>query len=323
MNKFGDLITADHVDAGKHGLSGYGENNAIVIADSYTKTIYGYPRTSHATSSVVSALQEFVSSGDKVGLFYTDGAGELEKAALKMEWRHDASPPYRPQSNGVAERAVRTVVEGTRALLCQSGMHHRWWPFAMRAFSTIRNFTVEVVAGRRNCATKQGATPADEQEVAEDEQGATPAAPKVGTPYFLKFGESFKGQTPVFGQMITYLMEPKRKGDEPHQKFISKIRKAIFLGHRVTPGGRWKGEYIVLDWPRTKSATMLQDAPIYKVKEIYTSEEKTVSLHYPRQRDQIPTNLRSNGRFRLVGGRRRGSTAKPRRRLCDRPRHGG
>ena len=39
VNKFGDLITADHVDAGKNGLSLKGDHTAIVIADAFIKMI--------------------------------------------------------------------------------------------------------------------------------------------------------------------------------------------------------------------------------------------------------------------------------------------
>ena len=77
VNKFGDLITADHVDAGKNGLSLKGDNTAIVVADSFTKMIRGYPRASHNLKDTVAALQDFAGSGDTLGLFYSDGAPVL------------------------------------------------------------------------------------------------------------------------------------------------------------------------------------------------------------------------------------------------------
>ena len=40
---------------------------------------------------------------------------------------HDTCTPYTPATNGVAERAVRRVKEGTSASLVQSGLSDRWW----------------------------------------------------------------------------------------------------------------------------------------------------------------------------------------------------
>ena len=57
----------------------------------------------------------------KAKYVYTDGSKEFEKAARDLQWLHDDSNPYRPETNGVAERAVRRAKEGTSATLVQSG----------------------------------------------------------------------------------------------------------------------------------------------------------------------------------------------------------
>ena len=67
------------------------------------------------------ALQHFVLSKDKVGVFYCDNAKELVRSALSLGWRHEKSKKYTHQSNSVAEMAVRATSEGARRNLLQAG----------------------------------------------------------------------------------------------------------------------------------------------------------------------------------------------------------
>ena len=44
-----------------------------------------------------------------------------------LSWNHCTSTPHRSETNGIAERAVRRVKEGTSAVLSQSGLNESWW----------------------------------------------------------------------------------------------------------------------------------------------------------------------------------------------------
>ena len=76
-----------------------------------------------------------------------------------------------------------------------------------------------------------------------------------------------------FGQAVEYLVEPKRKDEEPSLKFAPKARTAVFFGYKFAPGGAWKGEYIVLDWKKTCSAVTVRGAAVYRVKEVNPLEK--------------------------------------------------
>ena len=52
---------------------------------------------------------------------------------------HCTSTPHRSETNGIAERAVRRVKEGTSAVLLQSGLDENWWADSMECFTYLRN----------------------------------------------------------------------------------------------------------------------------------------------------------------------------------------
>ena len=48
------------------------------------------------------------------------------------------STPHRSETNGIAERAVRRVKEGTSAVLLQSGLNESWWADSMECYTYRR-----------------------------------------------------------------------------------------------------------------------------------------------------------------------------------------
>ena len=87
---------------------------------------------------------------------HIDNAPELVAAAPRLKLKHDTSTPYRSTANSTAERSIRTVTEGTRTLLEQSGFPVQWWPYASRGFCHSMN-TAVVDGGsaydKRHCVT--------------------------------------------------------------------------------------------------------------------------------------------------------------------------
>ena len=70
--------------------------------------------------------QNFTRDGEKSTKVSWTVTGQLIRiwqACEELSWNHRTSRPHRAETNGIAERAVRRVKEGTSAVLLQSGLH--------------------------------------------------------------------------------------------------------------------------------------------------------------------------------------------------------
>ena len=85
---------------------------------------------------------------------------------------HCTCTPHRSETNGIAERAVRRVKEGTSAVLLQSGLNESWWADSMECYTYLRNM----------------------QDLLSDGK----------TPYERRFGMPFDGPVIPFGAMVEY-----------------------------------------------------------------------------------------------------------------------
>ncbi|KAE8215254.1 hypothetical protein CF319_g9027 [Tilletia indica] len=73
-----------------------------------------------------------------------DNAPELNSEELMAYWRKhgvkaEPSPRYAPQSNGVAERSVRTITEMCRTMLIAANLPIFFWPAAVRTAAYVKN----------------------------------------------------------------------------------------------------------------------------------------------------------------------------------------
>ena len=98
--------------------------HAVVVQDLATRWIQVYQNTKHKTSQETQrSLQKFLEPERKPKVIYTDNSLEFGKACEDLSWNHCTSTPHRSERNGIAERAVRRVTEGTSAVLLQSGLN--------------------------------------------------------------------------------------------------------------------------------------------------------------------------------------------------------
>ena len=105
-------------------------------------------------------------------VIYADGLLEFGKACEDLPWNHCTPTPHRSETNGIAERAVRRVKEGTSAVLLQSGLDEKLWVHSMHCCCCLR----------------------DVQDLLSDGK----------TPRERRFGEPFSGPTIPFGSLFEY-----------------------------------------------------------------------------------------------------------------------
>ena len=95
-------------------------------------------------------LQKFLEPGRKPKVIYTDNSLEFGKACEDLSWNCTSSP-HRSETNGIAERAVRRVKEGTSAVLLQSGLNESWWADSMECHTYLPNVTDLLSDGKTSC----------------------------------------------------------------------------------------------------------------------------------------------------------------------------
>ena len=166
------MITADHAIISEENQSRNKDRYLLVVQDRHTSWLQAYPLKRKTAECALEALKQFMPPGQIPNLIYTDGSEELKKAAKDWAASQDKSTPYRPQSNGRAERAVRMVKEGTSAVLLQSGFDESWWAEASQTYCFLHNVVDKTTNGY--------------------------------TPYELRFKESFPGQILAFGSDVLY-----------------------------------------------------------------------------------------------------------------------
>ena len=126
VEKFGDLITADHKVLSDNCESRNSRRYAIVVQDLATQWIQSYPCKTKTSQETQRSLQKFLEPERKPKVICTDNSLEFGKACEDLSWNHCTSTPHRSKTHEIAERAVRKVKEGTSAVLLQSGPNENW-----------------------------------------------------------------------------------------------------------------------------------------------------------------------------------------------------
>ena len=113
----------------------------VVVQDLATRWIQAYPCKNKTSQETQRSLQKFPEPERKPKVICTHNSLEFGKACENVSWNPWTSTPHRSETNGIAERAVRRVKEGTSAVLLQSGLNENWWAESMECFTYLRNVT--------------------------------------------------------------------------------------------------------------------------------------------------------------------------------------
>lgn len=220
--KFGDRITADHAVMNDDNKSAEDEAlNACVIQDGFSNWLQSYPCKTKGAADTLRSFQKFLGPDVLAKHVYTDNSKEFAAALQQLCVCHDTCTPYTPASNGIVERAVRRVKEGTAGCLIQSGLSDRWWHKAMMTFCYLRNIHDLDAEGK--------------------------------TAYEKRFGVPFAGPIIPFGAGIQY--KPNRPKEIDELKW-TKNKPGLFAGYVLNAGGGWTGDVDVLDAVELTNAQM-------------------------------------------------------------------
>ena len=140
---------------------------------------------------------------------------EIGKACEDLSWNHCTSTPHRSETNGIAERTVRRMKEGTSAVLLQSSLDENWWADSLECYASLRNIRDLLSDGK--------------------------------TPYERRFGEPFQGPIIPFGSLVE--CHPLFAKDQSRiHHFGKKVSLGLFLGYAMHAEKFWKGDMLVADF---------------------------------------------------------------------------
>lgn len=119
----------------------------VTFIDEYSRKAWVFPmkKKSHVTDLFIDwCRRQQRQSGEVVHFLFTDNGGEYMNKKLKRFCNqegieHDSSIPYNKQSNGLAERFNRTIVEKAHSMLIHAMLPNKFWAEAVVYATRIYN----------------------------------------------------------------------------------------------------------------------------------------------------------------------------------------
>ena len=200
-----------------------------MVQDLATQWIQSYPCKTKTSQETEKSLRKSLEPLENPKVIYSENSLEFGKSCEDVSWNHRTSTHHRSETNGIAEKTVRRIKEGTSAVLLQSGLHEKWWDDSMECFCYLRNVQNLVGDGK--------------------------------TRYERRFEEPFKVPVIPFGAMVEYCPISSRDQSRLHQfgtkknylEFFSDVhqsrgqfRKEIFWSQTFRNWRTWTRQQSIL-----------------------------------------------------------------------------
>ena len=148
-------------------------------------------------------------------------------------------------------------MEGTSAVLLQSGLNENWWADSMECYTYLRNVTDLLSDGK--------------------------------TPYERRFGQPFKGRIIPFGSLVEY--HPITAADQSRiHQFGKNVLPGLFLGYALYAGGIWRRDVLDADLEEleTMDASEIYSKRLNAKEVIFHKEKRRIYFSNRRWTNQTP-----------------------------------
>ena len=152
---------------------------------------------------------------------HTDNPKEVIEACQDLHRNYDTRTPRSSETNGVTERAVRRVQEGTAIACVQSGLPEEWWNCAMECHCYLRNVHDKMADGK--------------------------------TAFEKIHGQKFGGPGIPCGTSFEYIPIITAQDKSRVRPFGKKTLKGTFLGYALRAGRGGSGDLMIADYDLQES----------------------------------------------------------------------
>lgn len=153
--KIMDLWHTDLIGPVRPATKG-GKNYIMTVIDDYSRFVFVsllYEKGEAANELIKLIKQKENGTGMKLKAIRSDNGGEFNSKNLR-EWlenkgiKHEFSPAYTPQCNGLIERMNRSIIEITRSIISDCEIPMDFWGEAVCTATHIKNRVITSVHGR-------------------------------------------------------------------------------------------------------------------------------------------------------------------------------